>query len=81
MSHKRHTKQSDSGRLEQKSGQNLLKKDTFLKNGERRIMVSENYDSAPNSVLCSFEESKKHTSYKYLVSNNIATTIIEQKYR
>lgn len=42
------------------------KKGHIFKNGEIRIMVSENFDSAPNSVLCSFEESKKHTSYKYL---------------
>lgn len=42
------------------------KKGHILKNGGIRIMVSEKYDSAPNSALCSFEESKKHTSYKYL---------------
>lgn len=42
------------------------KKGHIFTNGEIRIMVSENFDSAPNSVLCSFEESKKHTGYKYL---------------
>lgn len=67
MSHKKHTKQSDSRMLRIEDWAKSTKKRTHFTNGEIRIMVSENFDSAPNSVLCSFEESKKHTGYKYLV--------------